>query len=164
MKMITFETDNNIIELFEDKKMLYKTAKTPDQMVNRLSDGDGVMINSLKELGTTKDEIVKYLEIFRDKGCRVVVLDIPSTKKIEHSDIKLQMMIETIKAMKMKGIGNVGRHSRMSGEDFVKLYDQAKKDGITPSAFMKMYDMPTGTYYRYKSTYINTRNNESEEK
>lgn len=151
---VLLKDDDSLVNLCIKKNIEYKKVNTVDEMRDTVEDNDVVMVLRLVELGGKAQNITDNLEFFKNKSCRVVVAEIASTRNKENNTEKVNIIIETLKAMQTSKLGLAGRPRRMTPEDFKRLYEKVRTNKLTPGQFMKEYDLPAGTYYRYKKMYI----------
>ena len=143
--------------------------------------GDELIITEVDRLGRNKQETLKELQYFRDKGIRVKILELPTTlmdiSKLDNS--MAQMLMETVNNMlielyaamaqaevekkekrQREGIDakkargewhNYGRPSVMSDEDFKKSYQEVLNGKVKPFELMRKLGMSKTTFYRYVS-------------
>ena len=146
-----------------------------------LRPGDELIITEVDRLGRNKQETLKELQYFRDKGIRVKILELPTTlmdvSKLDNS--MAQMLMETvnnmlielyaamaqaevekkekrqregIEAKKARGDWeDYGRPSVMSDEDFRNSYQEVLNGELKPFELMRKLGMSKTTFYRYIS-------------
>ena len=146
-----------------------------------LRSGDELIITEVDRLGRNKQETLKELQYFRDKGIRVKILELPTTlmdvSKLDNS--MAQMLMETvnnmlielyaamaqaevekkekrqregIEAKKARGDWeDYGRPSVMSDEDFRNSYQEVLNGELKPFELMRKLGMSKTTFYRYIS-------------
>lgn len=146
-----------------------------------LRPGDELIITEVDRLGRDKQETLKELQYFGDKGIRVKILELPTTlmdvSKLDNS--MAQMLMETvnnmlielyaamaqaevekkekrqregIEAKKARGDWeDYGRPSVMSDEDFRNSYQEVLNGELKPFELMRKLGMSKTTFYRYIS-------------
>ncbi len=143
---------------------------------------DILILTELDRLGRNKREILKELEFYREKGIRVMILELPTTlvdidiadplgklifETIQNMIIELYACLaqaevekkdkrqrEGIEAMKARGEWDkYGRPNACKWSDFVAMYERVLKGEVKPSAAAKSLGISIPTYYRYKDKY-----------
>lgn len=140
---------------------------------------DCLVITEVDRLGRNKREILKELQYFRDKGIRVMILELPTTlvdidiadplgklifETIQNMIIELYACLaqaevekkdkrqrEGIEAMKARGDWEkYGRPKACKDEDFAKVYEKVVNGEMTVVAAAKELKISVPTFYRYK--------------
>lgn len=140
---------------------------------------DVLILSELDRLGRNKREILKELQYFRDKGIRVMILELPTTlvdidiadplgklifETIQNMIIELYACLaqaevekkdkrqrEGIEAMKARGDWEkYGRPKACKDEDFAKVYEKVVNGEMTVVAAAKELKISVPTFYRYK--------------
>lgn len=157
-----------------------KTFDRPRYIVLKedvLRHGDTLIITELDRLGRNKNAILNELEYFRNKGIRMMILELPTTlqdySKMNNS--MAQMVIETINSilidlyaamaqaemekrekrqregieakMKRGDWENYGRPRIMEPENFNEVYNSWKNGNITAVQAIKMTGLKKTTFY-----------------
>lgn len=148
-----------------------------------LREGDVLIVTELDRLGRNKKDTMKELQYFKDKGIRLMVLELPTTlidfQSMDNDMAK--MMLETINNMMLElyasmaqaeiekkekrqreGIeakrkrgewDDYGRPRVMSFERFCKEYQRVLNGEIRPFNLMHELELTRPTFYRYKKQY-----------
>lgn len=154
--------------------------------------GDTLIITELDRLGRNKQEILKQLQILKEKGVRVMVLELPTTlidlSEMDNNLAKLMietinnMMIELyasmaqaemekkekrqregIEAKKLRGEwDDYGRPHVIKSEDFAVAFERVLKGEIKPTALRRELNMTSSTFYRYRKEYLEKHRNITE--
>lgn len=149
-----------------------------------LRKGDILIITEVDRLGRNKREIVKELNYFKEKGVRVMILELPTTlmdipetsdklyalilETIQNMIIELyaclaqaemekkdKRQIEGIQAMKKRGDWDkYGRPKACDWNKFVQVYERVLKNELRPVDAAKELNMSIATFYRYRDKYI----------
>lgn len=143
---------------------------------------DTLIISEIDRLGRNKQQIVKELNDFKNKGVRVMILELPTTlMDIDIADPLGKLIFETIQNMvielyaclaqaevekketrqrqgleAMKARGDWDRYGRphaCKDEDFKKVYDKVRKGELTNVAAAKELGISLPTFYRYREKY-----------
>lgn len=143
---------------------------------------DVLILSELDRLGRNKREILKELEFYRDRGIRVMILELPTTLvDIDIADPLGKLIFETIQNMvielyaclaqaevekkdkrqregidAMKARGDWDRYGRPKAcawDKFVAMYQRVERGEIRPSVAAKELGMSVPTFYRYKDKY-----------
>lgn len=146
-----------------------------------LRDGDILLITEIDRLGRNKEDTLKELRYYKEKGIRVMILEIPTTL-VDYSSLDnsmAKMVMETINNMliemytvfaqveiekkekrqregieAMKARGEWHRYGRPRAVDF-KTFEEAYKKVLNgemkPFECMRELGMTKATFYRYKS-------------
>lgn len=148
-----------------------------------LRPGDTLIITEVDRLGRNKIGILKELQYFREKGIRVMILELPTT--LADIDIKdnlgkliydtIQNMIielyaclaegelekknkrqkEGIEAMKARGDwDDYGRPSKYKEKNFEMVLQQVDEGKIKASEGARMLGISISSFYRYKKEYL----------
>lgn len=148
-----------------------------------LREGDTLIITELDRLGRNKQEILKQLQSLKDKGVRVMVLELPSTLiDLSQMDNALaRLMIETInnvlieiyaslaqaemekkekrqregmEAKKLRGEWDeVGRPRAIEQEKFNQEFIRVVQKEVTPTQLQRELGLTSSTYYRYRKNF-----------
>ncbi len=147
-----------------------------------LRDGDTLIISEMDRLGRNTQQILKELRYYKDKGVRVIILEIPTTTiEIDTSNPLFKLILEVMQNLiieifammaeaeimkkekrqaegiqEMKNRGEWDRYGRphvMSMEDFSKVYERVLAKELKPFVAIKELGMSTQTYYRYRKEY-----------
>ena len=148
-----------------------------------LRDGDTLIVTELDRLGRNKQEILKQLQSLKEKGVRVMVLELPTTlidlSQMENSLARL--MIETInnilielyaslaqaemekkekrqkegiEAKKLRGEwDDYGRPHAMEQEMFNQEFMRVVQTEVTPTQLQRELGLTSSTYYRYRKSF-----------
>lgn len=148
-----------------------------------LRDGDTLIVTKLDRLGRNKQEILKQLQSLKEKGVRVMVLELPTTlidlSQMENSLARL--MIETInnilielyaslaqaeiekkekrqkegiEAKKLRGEwDDYGRPHAMEQEKFNQEFMRVVQKEVTPTRLQRELGLTSSTYYRYRKNF-----------
>jgi DNA invertase Pin-like site-specific DNA recombinase len=131
---------------------------------------DTVIIKELDRLGRNYNEIKEELREFKNRGIKIVILDLPMLDGINDEllyqviqDIIINIMgyvaqkerekiqsrvIEGLNVAKEKGV-RLGRPERTFPDNFKKYYEKWKAEEITAVEFSKLMGMGRTTLYRY---------------
>ncbi len=178
---------NNNLEL-ADIYTDQQTGKNFDRpeykfMRNRLLNGDTLIISELDRLGRNKEDTLKELCFYKDKGVRVMILEIPTTL-VDYSSLNndmASMLMQTVNNMliemyavfaqaemqkrekrqlegiqSMKERGEWDRYGRPRAIDygvFCAEYERVVKGELKPFECMRQLGMTKPTFYRYKKLY-----------
>lgn len=149
-----------------------------------LREGDTLIITELDRLGRNKQEILKQLQILKDKGVRVMVLELPTTLiDLSQMDNALaRLMIETInnvlieiyaslaqaemekkekrqregmEAKKLRGEWDeVGRPRAIEPEKFNQEFLRVIEKEVTPTQLQRELGLTASTFYRYRKIFL----------
>ena len=149
-----------------------------------LREGDTLIITELDRLGRNKQEILKQLQILKDKGVRVMVLELPTTLiDLSQMDNALaRLMIETInnvlieiyaslaqaemekkekrqregmEAKKLRGEWDeVGRPRAIEPEKFNQEFLRVIEKEVTPTQLQGELGLTASTFYRYRKDFF----------
>ena len=149
-----------------------------------LREGDTLIITELDRLGRNKQEILKQLQILKDKGVRVMVLELPTTLiDLSQMDNALaRLMIETInnvlieiyaslaqaemekkekrqregmEAKKLRGEWDeVGRPRAIGPEKFNQEFLRVIEKEVTPTQLQRELGLTASTFYRYRKDFF----------
>ena len=141
------------------------------------------IITELDRLGRNKQEILKQLQSLKDKGVRVMVLELPTTLiDLSQMDNALaRLMIETInnvlieiyaslaqaemekkekrqregmEAKKLRGEWDeVGRPRAIEQEKFNQEFIRVVQKEVTPTQLQRELGLTSSTYYRYRKNF-----------
>lgn len=153
-------------------------------MEDVLREGDTLIITELDRLGRNKQEILKQLQILKDKGVRVMVLELPTTLiDLSQMDNALaRLMIETInnvlieiyaslaqaemekkekrqregmEAKKLRGEWDeVGRPRAIEPEKFNQEFLRVIEKEVTPTQLQRELGLTASTFYRYRKDFF----------
>lgn len=144
--------------------------------------GDTLMITEVDRLGRNKNQIVEELRHFKEKGVRVMILELPTTLVNFNGDSKINnLILETISSMiielyaclseaeldkknkrQLEGLASMkkrgdweryGRPRAIKDEKFVETYKRVLKGEVKPFEAIKELNVSVPTYYRYKKEY-----------
>lgn len=148
-----------------------------------LREGDTLIITELDRLGRNKQEILKQLQSLKDKGVRVMVLELPTTLiDLSQMDNALaRLMIETfnnvlieiyaslaqaemekkekrqregMEAKKLRGEWDeVGRPRAIEQEKFNQEFIRVVQKEVTPTQLQRELGLTSSTYYRYRKNF-----------
>ncbi|WP_394137441.1 recombinase family protein [Cytobacillus oceanisediminis] len=146
-------------------------------MLKALRKGDTLYVKSIDRLGRNKQQIKDYLEIFKKKGIRVKIIDLPTTMQDmpegqewvidminniiievytsiaqQERETLLQRQSEGIEAAKKKG-KHLGRPVLEFPKEWNKLYKQWKVGQIKAVEFMELVNMKKATFYKKVKEY-----------
>jgi len=152
-----------------------------------LDEGDTLIITELDRLGRNKQDTMKELQYFKDKGIRLMVLELPTTlMDLEHMNNDMaKMMLETINNMMLELYASIsqaeiekkekrqregieqkkargewddyGRPRAMDFDEFCLEYEKVLSNEIRPFELIKKLGLTKPTYYRYKKQYENQK-------
>lgn len=183
----TYCKNNNIIieKIFTDQQT-GKNFNRPRYQVMKedvLRTGDTLIITEIDRLGRNKQDTMKELSYFKEKGIRIMVLELPTTL------IDLSAMDNSVSAMMLECINNMmlelytsmaqaeinkkdkrqaegitakkargewsdyGRPRKMEFKDFCIAYKNILDQTLRPVDFMRKYNISPSAYYRYKKEY-----------
>lgn len=141
--------------------------------------GDELIVTEVDRLGRNKQETLKKLQYYKDKGVQVKILELPTTlidlSKMDNSFARMiletinNMLIEMYAAMaqakmekkekrQQEGIqakkdrgewDDYGRAAVMTVEEFFREYSKVMEGKIRPFELMKELGMSKSTFYRY---------------
>ena len=144
-----------------------------------LRPGDVLIITEVDRLGRNKQETLRELQYYRDKGIRVMILELPTTlmdlSTLDNSMARMvletinNMLIELyatmaqaeiekkekrqkegIEAKKARGEWNdYGRPAVISVDTFSREYAKVLAGDIRPFELMRQLGMSKATFYRY---------------
>lgn len=150
---------------------------------NRIMAGDTLIITEADRLGRTKAGILAELQFFKERGVRVIILEIPTTQlDISQMDNALaKLMVETINNMlieiyavlaeaemakkekrQREGIDakrrrgdwdDYGRPRKLEFSDFEGQYVWVLRGELGAAEVQKALGIPPTTYYRYRREY-----------
>lgn len=149
-----------------------------------LREGDVLIVTELDRLGRNKRDTMKQIQLFRDKGVRLMVLELPTTlidlSVMDNTMAKLMMetinnmMLELYASMaeseiekkekrqregietkKLRGEwDDYGRPSVMDMEKFGEEYGRVLRKETTPTALRVELGMSHSTFYRYRKNFL----------
>ena len=146
--------------------------------------GDVLVVTELDRLGRNKADTMRQIQMLRDKGIRIMVLELPTTL-IDTADMDNRMaamMLETInnlmlelyasmaeaeiqkkekrqregiEQMKIRGDwSRYGRPRKATSDEFEEVYELVLGKNIRPVDAIKKLGMSKATYYRYAKEYM----------
>ncbi|WP_312354676.1 recombinase family protein [Aminipila sp.] len=145
--------------------------------------GDILLITEIDRLGRNKEDTLKELRYYKEKGIRVMILEIPTTlvdySSLDNSMAKMimetinNMLIEMytvfaqveiekkekrqregIEAMKARGEwSKYGRPKAIDYDIFVEAYKRVLEGKKKPFECMRELGMTKATFYRYRKEY-----------
>lgn len=148
-----------------------------------LKTGDTLIITELDRLGRNKKSTMHEIQYFKDRGIRLMVLELPTTlmdfSKMDNQMAAMMMecinnmMLELYSSMaqaelekkekrQMEGIAakkkrgdwaDYGRPRAMSFEKFCAEYERVKDGKVKPFELIAELGLSKPTYYRYRSQY-----------
>lgn len=146
-------------------------------MLKALRKGDALYVKSIDRLGRNKQQIKDYLELFRKKGIRVKIIDLPTTMQDmpegnewvidminniiievytsiaqQERETLLQRQSEGISAAKSKG-KHLGRPIMELPKEWDKYYKLWKENKIKAVEFMEKVEMKKATFYKKVKEY-----------
>lgn len=172
-------------DIFVDKQS-GKTFDRPRYVVMKedvLREGDTLIITEIDRLGRNKKEIVNELNDFKNKGVRLMILELPTTLMqvsegqttinkllidtimdmitelyacLAEAEIekKTKRQTEGITAMKKSGDWDrYGRPRKLDNKSFEKVYQKVINGELKPFEAMRQMKLTKPTYYRYKKEY-----------
>lgn len=171
--------------IFTDK-MSGKTFDRPRYTVLKedvLREGDTLIITEVDRLGRSKRQIVQELNYYRDKGVRVMILELPTTlveydaenplyklilETIQNMLIELyaclaegeldkknKRQIEGIAAMKARGEWDrYGRPNKYNEKVLKDLLHQIEQGNMTSAQAASVMGVSTASFFRYKKTFL----------
>lgn len=175
--------------VFTDKQT-GKTFDRPRYTVLKedvLREGDTLIITEVDRLGRNKAEILKELRYFKDKGVRVMILELPTTLIEVDTDSPFYSLIldtiqnmlielfacfaeaelekknkrqaEGIQAMKARGEwDSYGRpHVCSDMGKFAEVYGRVERKEIKAVEAAKELGMSVPSFYRYKTKFLSAR-------
>ena len=177
----------SLAEIYTDQQT-GKNFNRPDYqfMRKRLLPGDTLIVSELDRLGRNKEDTLKELQYYKDKGVRVMILEIPTTlvNYAQYDDSMSSMILQTvnnmliemyavfaqaemqkrvkrqsegIQAMKERGEWDkYGRPRAMSQEQFAAEYANVLEGKEKPFKCMKRLGMTKPTFYRYKQRLLSS--------
>lgn len=176
-------------EMFTDQQT-GKNFNRPDyQTLKRIAKkNDRIIISELDRLGRNKEDTLKELQHFKDKGVRIMILEIPTTL-VDYSSMDnsmANMIMETInnmliemyatfahaemikrekrqaegiQAMKERGEwDNYGRPEIINFKKFSEEYKKVIDGDLKPFECMRLLDMKKATFYKYAAQYKKENN------
>jgi len=179
------ETQGYDLKKIYSDKCTGKNFNRPRYIVMKedvLDTGDILIISELDRLGRNKKETIQELNFFKDKGVRVMILDIPTTlTNFEASDPLANTILDTInnvlievytliaqaeierkKEQQLKGIEAMklrgdweqyGRPRILNFETFSKAFRRVERGDVKPFELAKELGLNISTFYRYRKEY-----------
>lgn len=187
IQILEYCKKNNITlasPIFTDK-MTGRTFDRPRYTVLKedvLRHGDHLIITELDRMGRDRKQILEELRYYKEKGVRVLILELPTTlmdvdiddpfgklifETIQNITIELYSCIAQAEVVKkanaqkqgleaMKARGDWDRYGRPKAcewDKFVAMYQRVERGEIRPSVAAKELGMSVPTFYRYKDKY-----------
>ena len=187
IQILEYCKKNNITlasPIFTDK-MTGRTFDRPRYTVLKedvLRHGDHLIITELDRMGRDRKQILEELRYYKEKGVRVLILELPTTlmdvdiddpfgklifETIQNITIELYSCIAQAEVVKkanaqkqgleaMKARGDWDRYGRPKACEwgkFVAMYQRVERGEIRPSVAAKELGMSVPTFYRYKDKY-----------
>jgi len=167
-----------ITATFEDKASAKNFEREQYQALKSvIKSGDTLIIKELDRLGRNYTQIKEELQEFKNRGVKVIILDLPMLNSIQDpllleviQDIiinlmgyiaqkereKLQTRVnEGLKVAREKGI-RLGRPERQLPKDFKKYYKKWSSREISGIEFAKLMKLSRSSLYRYIHQYERT--------
>jgi len=148
--------------------------------------GDVLLVSEMDRFGRNKREILKELSYFKEKGVRVMIIELPTTTMDFDFDNEINRLIfETIQDMlislysmlaeqevkrkefrtrigiqQMKERGEWDRYGRphaVTNERFAEVFEKVLRKEIRPCDAMREMQISSPTYYRYKKQYFESK-------
>lgn len=181
------QNDMPLVEIYTDQQTGKNFERPEYQFIKkRMLAGDILIISELDRLVRSKEGILKELRDFKERGIRIMILEIQTTlldvRNLE--DSLANMLLETITNMLIEMFATLaeaeirkkeqrqkegyerlrrngewdklGRPMTMSTDEFTVAYQRVLSGELTPSEFMKHYGLKSATYYRYRKNYENS--------
>lgn len=150
-----------------------------------LRDGDILIVTELDRLGRNKRDTMKQIQMLRDIGVRLMVLELPTTlmDMSAMDNAMARMMLETINNMMLELYASMaqaelekkekrqregietkklrgewedyGRPPAIDKELFNQEFTKVVQGQITPTVLRKQLNMSHATFYRYRADYLN---------
>lgn len=189
----TYCKNNNIpLEKIYTDQQTGKNFNRPRYQVLKedvLRSGDTLIVTEIDRLGRDKRSTMKELQYFKDKGIRVMILELPTTCQdfsamnnemasmlmdtinnmlielyaaIAESELKKKekRQREGIEAKKARGEwDDYGRPRALNVNDFKKEYERVLAKEIRPFELIKELGLSKATYYRYVKELEHNSNN-----
>ncbi|TYS46756.1 recombinase family protein [Bacillus infantis] len=146
-------------------------------MLRALRKGDTLYVKSIDRIGRNKQQIKDYLEVFKKKGVRVKIIDLPTTMQDQpegqewvidminniiievytsmaeqERETLLKRQSEGIASAKAKG-KHLGRPVMELPKEWSKFYKEWKSGKITAVEFMGKVSMKKATFYKKVKEY-----------
>ena len=149
-----------------------------------LREGDWLIVTELDRVGRNKRDTMKQIQQLKDKGVRLLVLELPTTlMDLSHMDNALaKLMLETINNMmlelyasmaeaemekkekrKKEGIemkkqrgewDDYGRPAAITQEKFDLEFEKVVNGEMGPTELRKKLGLTHATFYRYRNKYL----------
>lgn len=149
-----------------------------------LEPGDVLIVTEADRLGREKNSTLKELQFYKEKGVRVMILEIPTTlmdfSGMEDSLAKMflemisNMLIELYVSMaeaemkkkkkrQLEGLAakkargewdEMGRPRKISLEEFGAYYEEFLEGNMKPTEIMRKMNLKKSTYYKYANEYL----------
>lgn len=172
--------------IFFIDKMTGKRFDRPEylKLKRKIKKGDTLILHELDRLGRKKKEIIKELTYFKNKGVKVMILDIPTTL-VDYSimgnqlaefmmDMINNLLIEVFaacaefemekrekrqregyEALRQRGEWDkLGRPVKIDQETFLIAWNEAKKRSMTDKELAQQLEISKGTLQTYKKKYL----------
>ncbi|MEG1256623.1 recombinase family protein [Clostridium sp.] len=154
------------------------------QMLKSIQNGNSVtlIVSELDRLGRNKELTLKEIRELKDRGVRLMVIEIPTTlQELPQSDTMAKMMMETINNMliemyasfahaemekrakrQREGIAakktrgewtDYGRPRVLDLDTFSKYYKRVLDGELKPTEVMELLSINKSAYYRYRNEY-----------
>ncbi|EJO5346484.1 recombinase family protein [Clostridium botulinum] len=175
---------NKDIVMFTDKESGKDFERKEYEIMKRVAgEGDTIVVKELDRLGRNKELIKQELEYYKNKGVRVIILDIPTTttnldgmdEGIAKEMLKMinNILIEVlatmaeqernkIKSRQREGIAiakdrgvEFGRPRIEIDDNFINIYNKWKNKEIKAVEAMKILNLTKATFYRRVKEYEN---------
>ncbi len=168
------EWDKEIDKIFVDRESGKNFERTNyKKLVNKLKEGDILIIKSIDRLGRNYNEILEqWRMITKVKNADIVVLDMPILNTTRDkdllgtliSDLVLQLLsyvaenerinirerqAEGITAARMRGV-KFGRREQYDPMDYVAIYKRIRKKELSVKEAMKIMGVSESTYHRIR--------------
>ncbi|HCL4448328.1 TPA: recombinase family protein [Clostridium botulinum] len=173
---------NKDIVLFTDKQSGKDFERKEYEIIKRVAgEGDTIVVKELDRLGRNKELIKQELEYYKNKGVRVIILDIPTTttnldgmdEGIAKEMLKMinNILIEVlatmaeqernkIKSRQKEGIAiakdrgvEFGRPKIQIDDNFVAVYEKWKNKEVKAVEAMEILNLTKATFYRRVKEY-----------
>ncbi len=151
-----------------------------------LRPGDVLIVSEMDRFGRNKREILKELTYLKEKGIRVMIIELPTTTMEFNFDNEFnRLLFETLQNMlielfamlsqneierkefrtklgiqQMKDRGEWDRYGRphaVTNEKFAEIFEKVLRKEIRPCDAMREMQISSPTYYRYKKQYFENK-------
>lgn len=174
-----------LIDIFTDKQTGKNFNRPEYQFLRkRIRPEDSLIIAELDRLGRKKADILEELRYYKERGVRVMILEIPTTlMDLSGLDNALAQLImeslnnmliemyavfaqaemekkekrqrEGIQAKKLRGEwDDYGRPLAIHFEKFTEAYKKVEAGELKPTECRKLLNLKHATYYRYRDKYL----------